>query len=120
MQHSPNGQTPKPFVSREMDTRTTARAAKPERIGRGLVYSFLLSWVLSLAGCIGPVALHQAVLGYDKTVHRLESEMLLLNIARMYYHLPDHYTVTSAIAATFDYRTQAAIGAELPGFDTGR
>jgi hypothetical protein len=83
-----------------------------------------LSWLaglsLALAGCIGPVALHQAVLGYDKTVHRLESEMLLLNIARMHHQLPDHYTVTSAIAATFDYRTSVGIGAEFPGFDTGR
>jgi hypothetical protein len=76
--------------------------------------------VFALAGCIGPVALHQAVLGYDKTVHRLESEMLLLNIARMHHNLPDHYTVTSAIAATFDYRTYASFGGELPGFDTGK
>lgn len=34
----------------------------------------LVPCVLVLAGCMGPVSLHQAVLGYDKTVHRLESE----------------------------------------------
>jgi hypothetical protein len=43
-----------------------------------------------------------------------------LNIARMHNRLPDHYTVTSSIAATFDYRTSVSLGADFPGFDTGR
>jgi len=66
-----------------------------------------LAGALALAGCIGPVALHQAVLGYDETIIRLESEMLLLNIARSHHTLPGHFTVTSSIAATFDYRANA-------------
>ncbi|MFQ5847229.1 MAG: hypothetical protein ACE5IQ_06070 [Candidatus Methylomirabilales bacterium] len=66
--------------------------------------AFLFAWALALAGCVGPVALHEAVLGYDETISRLESELLLLNIARAHHNLPDHFTVTSAIAATFDYR----------------
>ena len=64
----------------------------------------LLACVLVLAGCVGPVALHQAVLGYDETISRIESELLLLNIARRHHNLPNHFTVTSSIAATFDYR----------------
>jgi hypothetical protein len=73
---------------------------------------------LALAGCIGPVALHQAVLGYDETITRLESEMLLLNIARSHHRLPGHFTVTSSIAATFDYRANAGFTGtffEAPG-----
>ena len=101
---------------------TARRVEKRSAAHKGAWFAFSLLGALAflLAGCIGPVALHQAVLGYDKTVHRLESEMLLLNIARMHHRLPDHYTVTSAIAATFDYRTSVGIGAEWPGFDTGQ
>lgn len=74
----------------------------------------MLASAIALAGCIGPIALHQAVLGYDETISRLESEMLLLNIARAHHNLPDHFTVTSAIAATFDYRTSVAFTGEFP------
>jgi hypothetical protein len=69
------------------------------------IHILLVAGTLILAGCLGPVALHEAVLGYDDTVQRLETEMLLLNIARLHNHLPDHFTVTSAIAATFDFRS---------------
>ncbi len=69
---------------------------------------------VTLTGCIGPVALHEAVLGYDQTISRLETEMLLLNIARAHHNLPDHFTVTSAIAATFDYRTNVGFTGEFP------
>lgn len=70
----------------------------------------LLAAALAAAGCLGPPALHHAVLGYDETISRLEHEMLLLNIARTDQNLPPHFTVTSAIAATFDYRTTVGIG----------
>ena len=68
-------------------------------------------WVMALvlSGCLGPVSLHEAVLGYDETVSRLEQQMLLINIARLRAGLAGHYTVTSSIAATFDYQTNAAI-----------
>ena len=61
--------------------------------------------LVTLCGCLGPVSLHHAVLGYDRTVSQIEQEMLLLNIARLRHRLPVHFTVTSSIAATFDYRT---------------
>jgi hypothetical protein len=63
-----------------------------------------VAMALSLTGCIGPAALHQAVLGYDESVGRLERELLLLNIARTHQRLPGHFTVTSSVTATFDYR----------------
>jgi hypothetical protein len=69
----------------------------------------LWATALIFSGCLGPVSLHEAVLGYDETVSRLEQQMLLINIARLRAGLAGHYTVTSSIAATFDYQTNAAI-----------
>jgi hypothetical protein len=74
-----------------------------------------------LSGCASPVALHRAVLEYDWTVNRIETELLLLNIARMRYHEPIHFTVVSSIAATFDFRVNTGITgvlSENPGFDS--
>lgn len=68
----------------------------------------LAGLLVTLSGCLGPVSLHQAVLGYDRTVSQIEQELLLLNIARLRHRLPVHFTVTSSIAATFDYR--ASVG----------
>lgn len=68
---------------------------------------------VTLAGCLGPVALHQAVLKYDESVSRVEREMLLLNIARTHRNVPTHFTVTPSIAATFDYRANVGIAGEI-------
>lgn len=79
----------------------------------------LLVAVLALAGCLGPVSLHDAVLGYDRTVGRIELEMLLLNIARLRDHLPVHFTVTSSIAATFNYQVSTGVAGiynDTPGY----
>jgi len=84
---------------------------------------FVLSGILlTLSGCLGPVSLHRAVIEYDRTVTRIEWEMLLLNIARLRDGLPVHFTVTSSIAATFNYQVSAAVagsyntGGGSPGF----
>jgi len=80
---------------------------------------FLLPALLLLSGCFGPISLHQAVLGYDRTVSQIEQEMLLLNIARLRHRMNLHFTVTSAIAATFDYRSNVVVGGVYggpPGF----
>jgi hypothetical protein len=76
---------------------------------RWLAVAGLWATALVFSGCLGPVSLHEAVLGYDETVSRLEQQMLLINIARLRAGLSGHYTVTSSIAATFDYQTNAAI-----------
>jgi hypothetical protein len=60
-----------------------------------------------MAGCTGPELLHRSVLGYDETIITLEREMLLINIARRHRNVPIHFTVTSSIAATFDYERRA-------------
>src|SRR5215813_7764859 len=59
----------------------------------------LVAAAVVCSGCLGPVSLHEAVLGYDQTVSRLERELLLVNIARLRDGLPAHFTVTSSIAA---------------------
>jgi hypothetical protein len=74
-----------------------------------LTVAGLLALALVLSGCLGPVSLHQAVLGYDDTVSRLEREMLLINIGRLRHGLPVHFTLATSIAATFEYQTNAAI-----------
>src|SRR5262249_57759392 len=56
---------------------------------------FVLSGILlTLSGCLGPVSLHRAVIEYDRTVTRIDWEMLLLNVARLRDGLPVHFTVT--------------------------
>ena len=81
---------------------------------RRLAVAALSAAALLLNGCLGGVSLNEAVLGYDHTVSRLEREILLVNIARLGNGLPVHFTVTSSIAATFDYQTNAGIAATFP------
>src|SRR4029434_4419525 len=76
---------------------------------RRLAVAGLLAAALALSGCWGPVSLHTAVLGYAHTVSRLEYELLLVNIGRLRHGLPVHFTVSTSIAATFEYQTNAAI-----------
>jgi hypothetical protein len=78
-------------------------------MSRRLAVAGLSAAALVLSGCLGPVSLHEAVLGYDHAVSRLEHELLLINIGRLRNGQPAHFTVTSSIAATFDYQTNAAI-----------
>jgi hypothetical protein len=64
---------------------------------------------LALAGCVSPIALHHAVLAYDRSVERVTSEELLLNIVRARFYQPVHFTKVSSVAATFDFRVSAGI-----------
>ena len=74
-------------------------------------------WWMSLigSGCVSQVAMHRAVLEYDWTVNRIETELLLLNIARTRYHEPIHFTAVSSIAATFDFRVNTGFTGLLAG-----
>lgn len=65
--------------------------------------------LLLLTGCLSPIAMHRAVIEYDRTVSYVEADLLLLNIARARYHRPVHFTAVSSVAATFDFRTSAGI-----------
>ncbi len=67
------------------------------------------------AGCLSPIAMHRAVLEYDRTVSYVESDLLLLNIARARHHRPVHFTAVSSVAATFDFRTSAGVGGTVGG-----
>ena len=65
--------------------------------------------VLSFAGCLSPLALHEAVIEYDRTANRIQSDMLLLNIGRAHNFQPLHFTAVSSVAATFDFAANAGI-----------
>lgn len=69
--------------------------------------------ILLLFGCVGPPALHDAVLGYDQTTSTLEQEILLMNIARLSADRPPHFSVTSSIAATFNFETSAGVSGSI-------
>jgi len=67
----------------------------------------------SVTGCLSPLAMHRAVIEYDRTVNQVESEMLLLNIARAKQGHPLHFTAISNVAATFDFRSTGGFGGQL-------
>lgn len=75
--------------------------------------AFVVAALVSLAGCLGPPALRDSVLGYDETVNALNQDILLLNLARLSRDRPPHFTVTSSIAATFNFETSGGIGGDL-------
>lgn len=62
-----------------------------------------------LTSCLSPIAMHRAVIEYDRTVSYVEADLLLLNIARARHHRPVHFTAVSSVAATFDFRTTPGI-----------
>jgi hypothetical protein len=69
--------------------------------------------LVGLAGCVGPPALRESVLGYDETVNALDQQILLLNVARLSFDRPPHFTVTSSIAATFNFETSGGISGSV-------
>jgi len=74
-----------------------------------LAFGSGLGFLSTLSGCVGPIALHRAVLEYDQTTAQIQSEMLLLNIARAKNIEPLHFTTVSSVAATFNFETSVGI-----------
>jgi hypothetical protein len=69
------------------------------------------------SGCLSPMAMHRAVIEYDRAVSQVEAEMLLLNIARARQGEPLHFTAISNVAATFDFRSSGGVGGQV--FENG-
>lgn len=67
---------------------------------------FILSLVL-LSGCLSPVALHKAVVSYNRSINEIVAHELLLNIARARHRHPVKFTAVSSIAATFNFQVSA-------------
>jgi hypothetical protein len=65
--------------------------------------------LLTVAGCVSPIALHRAVVEYDRATARIQAEMLLLNIARSKRLEPLHFTAVSSVTATFGFTAAAGI-----------
>ena len=78
-----------------------------------IIALLLIFLTIAMAGCTGPKLLHKSVMGYDETISTIEREMLLINIARRHRGIPLHFTVTSGIAATFDYARSAGFVGRL-------
>ncbi len=82
-----------------------------------------LGVVFALSGCLSPIALHRAVLEYDRVTAKIQAEMLLLNIARAKRQEPLHFTAVSSVAATFNFQVSAGwVGrlgdSPVPGSET--
>ena len=71
--------------------------------------SALCSLAMLFVGCASPIALHRAVVAYDRAVVQANSEELLLNVVRARFHRPLHFTTVPSVAATFDFRATAGI-----------
>ena len=78
-------------------------------------HHFLLSTAILLQGCMSPLALDHAVMAYDQTTSDIQSQQLLLNIARSQQHQPLHFTGVSNIAATFNFQFNAGATPALTG-----
>ena len=74
-----------------------------------LIVGLAAALLSGLTGCLSPIAMHRAVLEYDRTVSYIEADLLLLNIARARHHRPVHFTAVSSVAATFDFRTSVGL-----------
>jgi hypothetical protein len=73
----------------------------------------LAAAMLTACSTVGPPVLERAVLGYDETDAQLSQQMVLLNIARWRAGESPHLTVTSSIAATFDWTARSGLGAQF-------
>lgn len=81
--------------------------AKP--YSRKLRVLLTISLLLTGSGCLSPIALHQAVIEYDRTTAKIQAELLLLNIARAQHVEPLHFTAVTSVAATFNFETTVGI-----------
>ncbi|TXI18061.1 MAG: hypothetical protein E6Q62_07480 [Nitrosomonas sp.] len=71
--------------------------------------------ILSMTGCISPLALNRAVLAYDDAITDAISQQLMINIVRARYRQPVHFTGVSNIAATFNFQANAGAMPALGG-----
>ncbi len=69
--------------------------------------------VLMATSCVSPIALEPALLAYDRTVTRIQTQMMLINVGRAHANLPLHWTEVSSIAATFTFKVDEGVNLEL-------
>jgi hypothetical protein len=79
------------------------------RVAKSVLVAGIFSVFLGLVGCLSPIALHRAVLEYDRTMTQIENELLLLNIARVRNNDSIHFTGISSVIATFSFSTSTGI-----------
>jgi len=74
--------------------------------------TMIVGLISGLVGCVSPIALDRAVIEYDRTHAHIQTQLLLLNIARARNHKPIHFTAVPNVAATFDFRMNAGLTRE--------
>lgn len=80
---------------------------------RHLILGAAIASSLSLSGCVSPIAINRAMVAYDQSVMKAEKELLLINLLRMRDEESPHFTITSSIAATFDFRVSGTLSGEV-------
>jgi hypothetical protein len=106
----------------EPETRKRIVIALKARGCRYLRIVFTLLGVLTV-GCFGPVAMHQALVQYDRTDLGAEEDLLLLNIARLARNQPPHFMVLTEVneqvslggSAGFQIAAGGPLGSTLAG-----
>ncbi len=73
------------------------------------VFGPALGVLFTVAGCLSPIALHRAVVEYDRATAQIQAEMLLLNIARSKHLEPLHFSAVSSITASFSFEASGGI-----------
>lgn len=95
---------------RKYDSSTGMRNAVTAPYKR-LVINFhwliCLICLVTITGCLSPIALNRAVIAYDDAVTDVVSQQLLINIVRAHHRQPIHFTGVSNIAATFTFQASA-------------
>ncbi len=73
------------------------------------VFGPALVMLFTVAGCLSPIALHRAVIEYDRATAQIQAEMLLLNIARSKHLEPLHFSAVSSVTASFSFEASGGI-----------
>ncbi len=93
---------------------------EPGRLFRYTCTMFCLAGLLTLNGCLSPMALDKAALAYNQSINEIRANELLLNIARVRHHHPIQFTTMSSVAATFSFQMNAGAVPPLGAITAGQ
>ena len=68
---------------------------------------------LFISGCFGPPSMNRALLQYDQSLVQSQTELLLVNIARLQEGLPLHFITMGQISAAFEFTARAGLAATI-------
>ncbi|GJL73503.1 MAG: hypothetical protein NMNS01_27020 [Nitrosomonas sp.] len=83
-------------------------------------YLIVTLGLMLISGCLSPIALHKAVVSYNRSINEIVAHELLLNIARVRHRHPVKFTAVSSIAATFNFQMSAGATPPLGALTGGQ